>query len=63
MYGKQEQIMLFTTPEAQENQIPAWKELDEVIRKWAVLSGFEKDQEKYAKLAEISKSQRPRYQD
>jgi hypothetical protein len=29
-----------------------WKSLDQVIRKWAVLSGFEKDYEEYRKLKE-----------
>ena len=33
-------------------EIPAWKRLDIVIRKWAVLSGFEKDQDAYQKLKE-----------
>jgi hypothetical protein len=35
-----------------EDDIPGWKLLDDVMRKWAVLSGFEKDQERYAKLKE-----------
>ena len=26
-----------------DDEIPAWKRLDIVIRKWAVLSGMEKD--------------------
>lgn len=63
MYGKQEQIITMTTPEMQENEIPAWKALDEVMRKWAVLSGFEKDAEFYAKMREISQKVRPKYQD
>ena len=37
---------------ADDEEIPAWKRLDIVTRKWAVLSQFEKDQEKYAKLKE-----------
>jgi hypothetical protein len=36
------------TPEPQ-----AWQLLDQVIRKWATLSGFEKDQENYANLKEL----------
>jgi len=27
-----------------------WKELDIIIRQWAILSGFEKDYEEYRKL-------------
>ena len=41
----------------------AWKELDEVCRKWAVMSGFEKDSEFYDKLREISQKTRPKWQD
>jgi hypothetical protein len=33
-----------------DEEIPAWKRLDIVTRKWAVLSQFEKDQEKYSEL-------------
>jgi hypothetical protein len=29
-----------------------WKMLETIIRKWAVLSGFEKDYEEYRKLKE-----------
>ena len=34
----------------QNQEIPAWKALDEVVRKWAILSGHEKDMENYQKL-------------
>ena len=34
-------------------EIPAWKALDEVTRKWAVLSAHEKTQEMYAKMQEM----------
>ena len=34
----------------QELQNIEWKELDEVIRKWATQSGFEKDLQKYENL-------------
>ena len=37
---------------AEDEEIPAWKRLDIVVRKWAALTGFEKDQENYAKLQE-----------
>lgn len=33
-----------------DEEIPAWKRLDIVTRKWATLSLFEKDQEVYQKL-------------
>lgn len=33
--------------------VPSWKALDSVIRKWAVLSGFEKDQNNYQKMKEM----------
>jgi hypothetical protein len=33
-----------------DGEIPAWKALDIVCRKWATLTGFENDQEKYAEL-------------
>ena len=34
---------------AEDKEIPAWKSLDIVIRKWAVISGLEKDLEDYQK--------------
>ena len=33
-----------------DDEIPAWKRLDIVTRKWAALSGMEKDLENYQKL-------------
>jgi hypothetical protein len=33
-----------------EDGVSSWKALDSVIRKWAVLSGFEKDQSDYQKM-------------
>jgi hypothetical protein len=35
-----------------DNEIPAWKQLDIVIRKWAVISGLEKDLSDYQKIKE-----------
>ena len=35
-----------------DEEIPAWKRLDIVTRKWAVLSQFEKDLSNYAKMKE-----------
>jgi hypothetical protein len=37
---------------ADDEEIPAWKRLDIVTRKWATLSNFEKDQTSYQKLKE-----------
>ena len=37
---------------ADDEEIPAWKRLDIVCRKWAILSQHEKDQERYQKLKE-----------
>lgn len=36
-----------------DNEIPAWKRLDIVTRKWAVLSGMEKDLFDYQKMKEM----------
>lgn len=38
--------------EQKNEEIPAWKLVDLICRKWAVMSGFEKDQEMYQKLKE-----------
>ena len=38
---------------ADDEEIPAWKRLDIVIRKWAALTGFEKDQSNYQKMKEL----------
>ena len=52
MDNKQQESMSFTEPNRDGVEIPAWKELDEVCRKWATLSNFEKDQSNYAKMKE-----------
>jgi hypothetical protein len=36
-----------------DEEIPAWKRLDIVTRKWAVLSGLENDLSKYQKIQEM----------
>jgi hypothetical protein len=36
-----------------DEEIPAWKRLDIVTRKWAVLSGMEKDLSDYQKRKEL----------
>jgi hypothetical protein len=38
---------------ADDDEIPAWKRLDIVTRKWAVLSGMEKDHNEYQKRKEF----------
>lgn len=38
---------------ADDEEIPAWKRLDIVTRKWAVLSGMEKDFSEYQKIQEM----------
>ena len=53
----------FLDANAADPEIPAWESLDIVCRKWAVLSGFEKDAIFYAKLREISQKTRPKWQD
>ena len=37
----------------EEDEVPAWKSLDNVIRKWAVLSQHEDDLAKYTKIQEM----------
>jgi hypothetical protein len=39
--------------EQKNQQIPDWKALDIVCRKWAVLSGLEKDLSDYQKMKEM----------
>ena len=36
-----------------DDEIPAWKRLDIVTRKWAVLSGMENDLAEYQKIQEM----------
>ena len=36
-----------------DNEIPAWKRLDIVTRKWATLTGMEKDLSDYQKRKEL----------
>ena len=47
-----QQLELFVEENKINDEIPAWKRLDDVIRSWSALSGFEKDQENYQKLKE-----------
>ena len=39
--------------EQKNEEIPAWKLIDLVCRKWAVMSGHEKDQDNYVKMKEM----------
>lgn len=63
MSNKQEQAMMWMHAISEDPEIPAWKSLDIVCRQWAVLSGFEKDEQFYEKLREISQRTRPKWQD
>jgi len=45
--------MNFLAARADDEEIPAWKRLDIVCRKWAVLSQFEDDLAKYQKIQEM----------
>ena len=52
MSNKEEQLIMWNSAIAEDPEIPAWKSLDIVIRRWAALSGFEKDQSNYQKMKE-----------
>ena len=51
MSENEQSFYIGLTNSEQNSEIPAWKALDEVCRKWAVLSLHEKDLEKYENLA------------
>ena len=63
MYGKQEQVMMWIDENSQNSENPAWKDLENVCKKWAVMSQHEKDEKFYEKLREISLKTRPGWQD
>lgn len=44
---------IFTSEEIAENEVPAWKLLDNVVRQWAILSQHEKAMNDYETLAAI----------
>jgi hypothetical protein len=48
----EENLNLWKSAKADDEEIPAWKALDIVTRKWAVLSQFEKEQSDYQKMKE-----------
>lgn len=47
---KTEQYLFLNYAIADDIELPAWKNLDIVCRKWAILSCFEKDQANYEAL-------------
>jgi hypothetical protein len=49
---EQNQPLIFSATE-DDDEIPAWKRLDNVTRKWAALSGMEKDLSDYQKMKEM----------
>ena len=49
--NEQNQALIFDV-RADDEEIPAWKRLDIVTRKWAALTGMEKDLSDYQKLKE-----------
>jgi hypothetical protein len=48
-----EMLNLWMSAKADDEEIPAWKALDIVTRKWAVMSQFENDQSDYQKMKEM----------
>jgi hypothetical protein len=51
--NKEENVYLWLDAKADDEEIPAWKRLDIVTRKWAALTGMEKDLSDYAKMKEM----------
>jgi len=51
--NKEENYYLWLDAKADDEEIPAWKRLDIVTRKWAALTGMEKDLSDYAKMKEM----------
>jgi hypothetical protein len=49
----EEEYNLWMAAKANDTEIPAWKALDIVVRKWAVLSGMEKDLSDYQMRKEM----------
>ena len=49
----EQELNLWMSARAEDPELPAWKALDIVTRKWAVMSQFEKDQSNYAKMKEL----------
>ena len=49
----EENLNFWMSARADDEEIPDWKALDIVTRKWAVLSQFEKEQSEYQKMKEF----------
>jgi hypothetical protein len=49
----EQNMEFFMNAEADDGELPAWKLLDTVCRKWAVISGLEKDLSDYQKMKEM----------
>ena len=49
----EENLNFWLSAKADDDEIPAWKALDIVCRKWAVMSQFEKEQSDYLKMKEF----------
>ncbi len=49
----EQNMEFFMRAKADDGEVPAWKLVDLICRKWAVMSQFEKDQSNYAKLKEM----------
>jgi hypothetical protein len=46
-------MLFFEAARADDEEIPAWKRLDIVTRKWAILSQHENDLAEYQKIQEM----------
>ena len=46
-------MLFFEAARADDEEIPDWKRLDIVCRKWAILSQHEKDLSNYQKMKEL----------
>ena len=46
-------MLFFEAARADDDEIPAWKRLDIVTRKWAILSQHENDLSEYQKIQEM----------
>jgi hypothetical protein len=51
--NKEPHYYMWLDVKADDEEIPAWKQLDIVTRKWATLSRMEKDLSDYAKMKEL----------
>jgi len=50
---REEEYNFWMSARADDAEIPAWKALDIVTRKWAVISRLEKDLSDYQKMKEF----------